>query len=183
MNCPSTLSQCNASLNSARIAVWFYARFRWNNGYPQLWSLLIGPRGPATNRTRVCLPETRWVRRSGPNLGSLNNFDAGPFIRRGLAVDRKRIVAPVLGQGKKYRSFTRMIDDRETAQRILELTEELKVRALALAKPEEDHIRIRAREIWEENGRPSGRDQEFWYQAEREFREAEDLAIHADEDT
>jgi hypothetical protein len=66
---------------------------------------------------------------------------------------------------------------------LLELTEELKVRALALAKPEEDHIRIRAREIWEENGRPSGRDQEFWYQAEREFREAEDLAIHADEDT
>jgi hypothetical protein len=30
--------------------------------------------------------------------------------------------------------------------------------------------------------RPSGRDQEFWYQAEREFREAEDLAIGADED-
>jgi hypothetical protein len=92
-------------------------------------------------------------------------------------------LASIFAKAKKYRSFTRMIDDRETAQRILELTEELKVRALALAKPEEDHIRIRAREIWEENGRPSGRDQEFWYQAEREFCEAEDLAIHADEDT
>src|SRR5437764_10431247 len=76
-----------------------------------------------------------------------------------------------------------MIDDRETAQRILELTAELKQRALALAKPDQEHIRIRAREIWEENGRPSGRDQEFWYQAEREFREAEALAIHAVEDT
>ena len=76
-----------------------------------------------------------------------------------------------------------MIDDRETAQRTMELTAELKQWALALARPDEAHIRIRAREIWEENGRPSGRDQEFWYQAEREFREAEELAIHADEDT
>jgi hypothetical protein len=35
---------------------------------------------------------------------------------------------------------------------------------------------VRAREIWEENDRPVGRDVEFWLQAEREFREAEDLA-------
>jgi hypothetical protein len=76
-----------------------------------------------------------------------------------------------------------MIGDEEASQRILQLTEELKQRALALAKPDQDHIRIRAREIWDENGKPPGRDQEFWYQAEREFREAEDLAIHAVEDT
>jgi hypothetical protein len=63
------------------------------------------------------------------------------------------------------------------------LTKELKQTALALAKADEGRIRIRAREIWEENGKPTGRDQEFWYQAEREFREAKDLAIHADEDT
>jgi DUF2934 family protein len=36
--------------------------------------------------------------------------------------------------------------------------------------------------LWEENGRPSGRDEEFWYQAEGEYREAEYVAIHADED-
>jgi Protein of unknown function (DUF2934) len=35
---------------------------------------------------------------------------------------------------------------------------------------------VRAREIWEESDRPVGRDVEFWLQAEREFREAEDLA-------
>jgi Protein of unknown function (DUF2934) len=58
-------------------------------------------------------------------------------------------------------------------------TEELKQRALA---SDEDHIRIRAREIWEDNGRPCGTDQEFWFQAEREFREAEDLATRAGED-
>ena len=65
----------------------------------------------------------------------------------------------------------------------MDLTEELKQTALALAKADEDRVRIRAREIWEENGKPSGRDEEFWYEAEREFREAEVLAIHAVEDT
>jgi hypothetical protein len=44
-----------------------------------------------------------------------------------------------------------------------------------LAKLNEEKIRKRAREIWEENNRPVGRDGEFWFQAEREFREAEDL--------
>src|SRR5437588_106094 len=96
-------------------------------------------------------------------------------------MNRKRIVASVLAKAEKYRNLTRMIGDGETAQRILELTEELKLRALALAKPDEDGVRMRAREIWEENGQPSGRDEEFWFQAEREFREAEHLAIHADE--
>jgi hypothetical protein len=57
----------------------------------------------------------------------------------------------------------------------LALTVELKQTARALAKPNEEKIRKRAREIWEENNRPVGRDEEFWLQAEREFREAEDL--------
>jgi hypothetical protein len=100
-----------------------------------------------------------------------------------LTVDRKRVVAGVLAKAKRYRRITRVIGDRETAERILELTDELTQTALDLARADEEQIRIRAREIWDENGRPVGRDQEFWYQAEREFREAEDLAIHADEDT
>ena len=98
-------------------------------------------------------------------------------------MNRKRIVASVLAKAKKYRRFTRMIGDPETARRMLDLTEELKQTALALAKADEDRIRIRAQEIWKENGKPSGRNQEFWYQAEQEFREAEDLAVNADEDT
>jgi hypothetical protein len=98
-------------------------------------------------------------------------------------VNPKRIVASVLAKANRYRKLTRMIDDRETAQRILQLTEELKERALALAEPNEEHTRVRAREIWEKNGRPCGRDEEFWYQAERELREAEDLALRATEDT
>jgi hypothetical protein len=61
-------------------------------------------------------------------------------------------------------------------QRISSFSQELKQQARALAKPNEDLIRKRAWEIWEENGRPAGRDEEFWLQAEREFREAEELA-------
>ena len=81
----------------------------------------------------------------------------------------------LLEKANKYRDFARWVGDRETVQRILALTAELKQTARALAKPNEEKIRKRAREIWEENNRPVGRDEEFWFQAEREFREAEDL--------
>jgi hypothetical protein len=95
------------------------------------------------------------------------------------AVNQKHLVASLLEKANKYRDFARWIGDGETVQRILALTEELKQRARALARPNEDKIRKRAREIWEENNRPAGRDEEFWLQAEREFREAEDLAKEA----
>ena len=90
-------------------------------------------------------------------------------------MDQKRSVARLLEKANKYRDFARWVGDRETVQRILALTVELKQTARALAKPNEEKIRKRAREIWEENNRPVGRDEEFWLQAEREFREAEDL--------
>jgi DUF2934 family protein len=38
-----------------------------------------------------------------------------------------------------------------------------------MAKPTEEQIRQRAQEIWEENHRPDGRDEEFWLQAEKEL--------------
>ncbi len=93
------------------------------------------------------------------------------------AMNQKQVVASLLEKANKYREFARWIGDRETVHHILGLAGELKQRALALAKPNEDKIRKRAREIWEENSRPIGRDVEFWLQAEREFREAEELAI------
>jgi hypothetical protein len=38
-----------------------------------------------------------------------------------------------------------------------------------MAKPTEEQIRQRAQEIWEENHRPAGRDDEFWHQAEKSW--------------
>jgi hypothetical protein len=91
------------------------------------------------------------------------------------AVNQKLVVADLLEKANKYRNFARWVGDRETIQRILALVEELKQKARSIARPNEEKIRARAREIWEENHRPVGRDEDFWLQAEREFREAEDL--------
>jgi hypothetical protein len=41
-----------------------------------------------------------------------------------------------------------------------------------MEKPTEDQIRQRAHELWEQNHRPDGRDDEFWHQAERELQDA-----------
>src|ERR1700704_3081394 len=98
------------------------------------------------------------------------------------AVNQKQIVSHLLAKADKYRRFAQWIGDHETVRRILALADELKQRARAMARPEEAKIRNRARELWEENGRPAGRDEEFWFQAEREFREAEDLAKRSGED-
>jgi len=97
-------------------------------------------------------------------------------------MDQKQVVANLLAKANKYRDFARWVGDRQTVQNILALAAELKQRARALAKPEEDRIRKRAREIWEENGRAPGRDVEFWLQAEREFCEAEALAKESGDD-
>lgn len=97
-------------------------------------------------------------------------------------MDQKQVVISLLAKAHKYRSFARWVGDRETVQHILALAEELKQRARALARPDEANIRRRAREIWIDNGRPAGRDEEFWFQAEREIREAEKLANESPED-
>ena len=38
-------------------------------------------------------------------------------------------------------------------------------------KPTEDQIRQRAHELWEQNHRPDGRDDEFCHQAEKELKQ------------
>jgi len=97
-------------------------------------------------------------------------------------MDRKQLVARSLAKARKYQDLARWIGDRETVLRILELTAKLKRRAKALAKPSQNRIRRRARQIWEQNGRPSGRDEEFWLQAERELQETEKLTSRIDVD-
>jgi Protein of unknown function (DUF2934) len=97
-------------------------------------------------------------------------------------MDRKQLVAHLLEKARKYRDYARLVGDRQTVKSILALTVELRDRARALAHPDEGNIRNRAREIWEENGKPAARDLEFWLQAEREFRDAEALAKQIGDD-
>jgi hypothetical protein len=70
-------------------------------------------------------------------------------------MDQKQVVASLLAKANKYRDFARWIGDRQTVQSILALIVELKQRARALARPDEDKIRRRAREISTE--RPTSR--------------------------
>jgi hypothetical protein len=62
------------------------------------------------------------------------------------------------------------VNDPTTYQRLTAWVEELKhklqKRRAALRSKEE--IRTRAHELWEQHGRPAGRDEEFWLQAELE---------------
>ena len=69
--------------------------------------------------------------------------------------------SPAFSRRPKIPRLRAVVGDRETVQRILALTAELKQRARALAKLNEEKIRKRAREIWEENNRPVGRMKSF----------------------
>jgi hypothetical protein len=56
-------------------------------------------------------------------------------------------------------------------RRLKEFVEELrqKLRWHLAALRFKEEIRARARELWEQHGRPKSRDLEFWLQAEREL--------------
>jgi hypothetical protein len=45
-----------------------------------------------------------------------------------------------------------------------------------MAYPTDDQIRLRAHQLWEQAGKPDGREDEFWHQAERELEQMEDVA-------
>lgn len=44
-----------------------------------------------------------------------------------------------------------------------------------MATPLEQQIRVRAHELWEQAGKPEGRDDEFWHQAEQALKAKQEL--------
>jgi DUF2934 family protein len=66
--------------------------------------------------------------------------------------------------------------DQTTYQRLKQFVEELRQRLQQrlAARRTKEAIRARARELWEQHGRPAGRNLEFWIQAEREPGEGGD---------
>lgn len=74
-------------------------------------------------------------------------------------------------KAEKYRALAKWVGDRETNRRILAFTTELEQQASMMEKPTEEQIRKRARELWEQAGKPEGRDEEIWHQAERQLRQ------------
>jgi hypothetical protein len=75
--------------------------------------------------------------------------------------------------------------DTITRQTLLDFAEELRQKfqgttwSRRKSSNTEERIRARAHEVWEQNGRPTGRDLEFWLLAEREIKERSDLATRA----
>ena len=75
---------------------------------------------------------------------------------------------------RKIEQATRIasrVADETTVERLRAWIEDLKqgLRLRREARRIKQEITIRAREIWEQNGCPSGRDLEFWLQAESEI--------------
>ena len=69
--------------------------------------------------------------------------------------------------------IARSVTDQTTYQRLMAWVEELRQRLQnrRAARRAKEEIRARAHELWEQHGRPVGRDEEFWLQAETELRE------------
>jgi hypothetical protein len=65
------------------------------------------------------------------------------------------------------------LNDQTTVERLKAWIEDLKqgLRERLEARRTKQAISARAHELWEQDGRPSGRDLEFWLQAEAEISE------------
>ncbi len=77
---------------------------------------------------------------------------------------------------RKIEQATRIasnVNDQTTVERLRVWIEDLKqkLRQRLEARRTRQAISARAQEIWEQNGRPSGRDLNFWLQAESEVNE------------
>ncbi|MBR0695568.1 DUF2934 domain-containing protein [Bradyrhizobium lablabi] len=85
----------------------------------------------------------------------------------GQSSDRRKIERQ-LEQAKRLASG---ISDQTTYQRLRAFVEELSegLRRRIAARRSRQEIKARAHELWEQHGRPAGRDLEFWLQAEREL--------------
>jgi hypothetical protein len=68
-----------------------------------------------------------------------------------------------------------LLNDPVTTERLLILVRDLQehLREPAMENPTEKQIVRRAYELWEQAGRPEGRDQEFYHLAEQELRDAD----------
>src|SRR5687767_8629470 len=69
--------------------------------------------------------------------------------------------------------FASAVNDPTTVERLTAWAQDLRsrLRQILDARRTKQEIATRARELWEQNGRPPDRDLEFWLQAEAEIRD------------
>jgi hypothetical protein len=66
-----------------------------------------------------------------------------------------------------------VIKDETTVQRLRSLADELRRKLTRMMRRR--RVKARAYELWEEAGRPSGRDVEFWLEAERQVKQRQEV--------
>ena len=90
-----------------------------------------------------------------------------------MAMDQNEDPRELEREIERAKRLAASVTDQTTYQRLKEFVEELKQRLQQrlVARRSKEEIRARARELWEQHGRPAGRDLEFWLQAESELRD------------
>ena len=89
-----------------------------------------------------------------------------------IAMDQELEARQLERELERAKRLAASVTDQKTSKRLRGLVEELKLklkRFLAARRAKEE-IRTRAHQLWEQQGRPAGRDVEFWLQAETELK-------------
>jgi hypothetical protein len=65
-----------------------------------------------------------------------------------------------------------VVSDKTTAERLRAFAEQVRqmLQRLLTARRRNQEVRARAYQLWELAGKPSGRDLEFWFEAERQVQ-------------
>lgn len=97
----------------------------------------------------------------------VNDVDRHELTRK---IAQTRRLALAVNDGTTLRRLDELLD---------ELTETLRQLPGRLTNIFDDHIRVRAHELWEQHGRPEGHDVEFWLRAERQLNTQAGMVITA----
>jgi predicted RNA-binding Zn ribbon-like protein len=105
----------------------------------------------------------------------MNKFGLCRLIETEMPMDRSNDPQELKRQIEQATRLASVTTDLTTYQRLKEFAEELRQRLQRrlVARRSTHAIRARARELWEQHGRPTDRDLEFWLRAERELSEDE----------
>lgn len=94
---------------------------------------------------------------------------AGPFERAMSAVDEQQKIEHQIELATRAAA---LVKDEPTVHRLRGFAEELRRKLRRMMR--RGKVRARAYELWEQAGRPEGRDLEFWLGAERQIEDDRD---------
>jgi 2,3-bisphosphoglycerate-independent phosphoglycerate mutase len=100
----------------------------------------------------------------------MNDFWAASSYLDGEQMDDPKTVQHQIELAERAAST---VSDQTTAQRLMAFANEMRERLQnwQIARHRKSETRARAYELWEQAGKPPGRDEEFWLTAERELND------------